>query len=77
MDSFLACHDVFLGNKWAVSAARGNGKDAATAGGGAAIELLAVKPPEIALVRHSSFPLLLFTHYIFFYFCFTSSQQVQ
>lgn len=80
MDSFLACHDNFPGNKWAVSAARENRKDAVTASSRAAIELLAMKVPENTMfVQHSGplFSLLLFTHYIFFYFCFTSNQQVQ
>lgn len=54
MDSFLACHHVFPGNEWAVSAARGNRKDAVTASSGAAMELLAVKLPEITtFVQHS------------------------
>lgn len=70
MDSFLACHNVFLGNKWAVSAARGNRKDAVTASRGAAIELLAVKLAEITtFVQHSLpfFPAVVHSLYIFLF----------
>lgn len=66
MDSFLACHNVFLGNKWAVSAARGNRNDAVTASSGAAVELLAVKLPEITLAQHF-FPAVVHSLYIFLF----------
>lgn len=74
MDSFLACHNVFLGNKWAASAARGNRKDAVTARGGAATKMLAMKLPEITAFVQTldTFFSLLLTRYLFFCFCFTS-----